>query len=336
MQPALPLLSCIARRAEPSALRMLPGSVHLAMHAEQHLHARAPRCMRACAHTQWAPPHLVRVRIVELDGRKHRVVKAAVERGQRKHDGVALVRLERAGDGQVGGRVSVEHVYELLLLQRADDARAALGVGGDVLPGHDAAAAAAAKRLLVHFDKRVALPVELEDDDAARVGADEYVVARRARQAERGEAADAAKHVSARDNLQPPVVAGAHELQQVATRNDDLLRLGRGEVAVDGALSGGEQRQQGSKVSAAAAGGARRRQQPAAGSCLLAGCLLADSMHGPAGALTWMPDGRLSVRWYRNMAPGVAAAAAHAIQPRRAPAASARRPTALLALRSMR
>jgi hypothetical protein len=57
--------------------------------------------------------HLVGIRVVELDGGELRVVEAAVHGAHREAQVVRLVRLERAGDGEVCRVVSVEHVHQL-------------------------------------------------------------------------------------------------------------------------------------------------------------------------------------------------------------------------------
>jgi hypothetical protein len=55
---------------------------------------------------------------------------------------------------------------------------------------------------------------------------------------EGGQAADASKRVVHQDGGQLAMFVGAHELQHAAARNDQLLGLGRREVAVNGALQG--------------------------------------------------------------------------------------------------
>jgi len=70
----------------------------------------------------------VRLSILELDSGEDGVVESTVEGGEGKGNSVGLVRLERGRDGEARGGVAVEDVDELLLLERGDAERAALGV----------------------------------------------------------------------------------------------------------------------------------------------------------------------------------------------------------------
>lgn len=113
---------------------------------------------------------------------------------------VGLVGLQRGGDGQPGGCVSVEDVDQLLLLdgswteeaeltlvllQRSERLRgrgltdhhsSAFGVDGQELSRDDAPAAALPKRLLVDLLKHVLGRAVLQDDDATAVAPDDDVV----------------------------------------------------------------------------------------------------------------------------------------------------------------
>lgn len=86
-----------------------------------------------------------------LNRSEERVLKANVDTDNVEHDRGALVRLEGRRDGELGGRVAVEDVDELLLLNGANEDGTALGIGGEVLAGYNATAARAAERLLVHL-----------------------------------------------------------------------------------------------------------------------------------------------------------------------------------------
>lgn len=70
----------------------------------------------------------VRLSILKLDGGEDGVVESTVEGGEGEGESVGLVRLERGRDGEARGGVAVEDVDELLLLERGDAERAALGV----------------------------------------------------------------------------------------------------------------------------------------------------------------------------------------------------------------
>ena len=131
-----------------------------------------------------------------------------------------------------GGCVAVEDMHQLRFLERADHERASLRVHAEVLTGDDAAAPALAEGLLVHLREAVLRVVVGEHHDPAAVASDREVIAVRARQAERGEASHDPEHLHARDRLHLAVLIRAQELQRLVARDDDLLRLGRGEVAI--------------------------------------------------------------------------------------------------------
>lgn len=82
---------------------------------------------------------------------------------------MTLVRLQWRTDRQVRCTVPIQHIHELLLLQGPDDARTALRIRCNILPGDDPTAAAAAEGLLVDFDEGVLVFVVVQNDDTARI-----------------------------------------------------------------------------------------------------------------------------------------------------------------------
>ncbi len=240
-----------------------------------------------------ARTHRVRVGVVELNGGEDGVVKALVHAHHAERDVVRLVRLERRADGQVGGVVAVEHVDELLLLDARNHARPALGVHRDELAGHQPAAAALAKELLVHLFEGGLVLVPLQHHDAARVGADDEVVGLGARDAEGRDGADGAEHVAGPDHDELAHLVGPQQLQHLAVRHHDLLGLGAREVAVAGALRTGQR--------ARAGGGARRH---------------VDVLAAPS------PTRPLCVHWHPRPHPASAAAACRSAADQRRHAAT--------------
>lgn len=175
----------------------------------------------------------VRVTVLKLDGAEDRVVESAVEGREAEGEGVGLVRLERGGDGEAGGGVAVEDVDELLLLEGGDAERAALGVDGEELAGHDAAAAGLAEGLLVDLVEAVAVGGVLEDDEAAGVGADDEVVLGGPGEAELGERADGAEYVDGEEGAEAARLrVRAEEVERAAAGHGDLLRGGPGGVGL--------------------------------------------------------------------------------------------------------
>lgn len=167
----------------------------------------------------------VRLGVLELDGGEDGVVEPAVERGEGEGEGVGLVGLERGRDGEARGGVAVEDVDELLLLERGDAERAALGVDGEELAGYDAAAARLAEGLLVDLVEAVAVGGVLEDDEAARIGADDEVVLVGAGEAELRERADGAEDVDGEERAEAARVrVRAEEVERAAPGHGDLLR----------------------------------------------------------------------------------------------------------------
>lgn len=89
------------------------------------------------------------------------------------------------------------------------------------------------------FVEDVLLLVIFEDDDATGIGADDDVVLLGTHEAELGEGADGAEDFNGEDGLDPAVVVGAEEIEDLATGHHDFLTLAAGEVAVDGADDAG-------------------------------------------------------------------------------------------------
>ena len=169
----------------------------------------------------------VRLSVLELDGGEDGVVESTVERGEGEGERVGLVRLERGRDGEARGGVAVEDVDELMLLERGDAERAALGVDGEQLAGDDAAAAGLAESLLMDLVEAVAVGGVLEDDEAARVGADDEVVLVGAGEAELRERADDAEDVDGEERAEAARLrVRAEEVERAATGDGYLLRGG--------------------------------------------------------------------------------------------------------------
>lgn len=178
----------------------------------------------------------VRLGVLELDGGEDGVVEPAVERGEGEGESIGLVGLERGRDGEARGGVAVEYVDELLLLERGDTERAALGVDGEELAGDDAAASRLAEGLLVDLVEAVAVGGVLEDDEAARVGADDEVVLVGAGEAELRERADGAEDVDGEERAEAARLrVRAEEVERAAPGHGDLLR-GAGAGAGGGRL----------------------------------------------------------------------------------------------------
>mmetsp|Transcript_61106 Transcript_61106/g.157570 ORF Transcript_61106/g.157570 Transcript_61106/m.157570 type:complete len:936 (+) Transcript_61106:1023-3830(+) len=224
------------------------GAIHTAGHSDERVGAVVHGVRELARHVVQAQVHLVegehllrgvRVRVAvhlfvaQLDGREERVLEADVHAHHGVHDRVALVRLQRRGDREPGRGVAVQDVHELLLLDRADHHRAALRVHGEVLSRHDAAAARLPVGLLVHLLEDVLLAIILEDDDAPRVGGHHDVVAAGACEPEGLHGADHAEDLLRQNALHLPGVVRPQQLQRLVARDDDLLRLRGGEVAVD-------------------------------------------------------------------------------------------------------
>lgn len=178
---------------------------------------------------------LVGLGVVELNGRKDGVVEAAVHAGDGIGDCMGLVSLERGGNGEAGGGITVEDVDELLLLAGGDHDGSALGIDGEVLAGDNAAAAGLAEGLLVDLVEAVLVLLVLEDDDAAGVGADDDVVLLGSGEAELGKGSDGAEDIDGVEGLDLAGIVGAEEVECLATGDDDLLGFAAGEVAIDGA-----------------------------------------------------------------------------------------------------
>jgi len=86
----------------------------------------------------------------------------------------------------------------------------------------------------VNFVEYVFLLVVFEDYDAAGVGADDDVVLLSAHKAELSEGANGAEDFDGEDGLDPAIVVGTEEIEDLAAGNDDFLALAAGEAAVDG------------------------------------------------------------------------------------------------------
>mmetsp|Transcript_96811 Transcript_96811/g.270984 ORF Transcript_96811/g.270984 Transcript_96811/m.270984 type:complete len:956 (-) Transcript_96811:2-2869(-) len=172
--------------------------------------------------------------VAELDRGEQRVLEADVHAARGVHQRVALVRLQGRGDGEPRRGVAVQDVDELLLLDGANHHGAALGVDGQVLAGHDPSAARLAVGLHVHLLENVLRPVVLEDHDPAGVGRDHDVVPAGARQAERLDVPHHTEDVLREDALHLAAVVGSQQLEGLVARDDNLLRLWGGEVAIDG------------------------------------------------------------------------------------------------------
>lgn len=89
------------------------------------------------------------------------------------------------------------------------------------------------------FVEDILLLVVVEDDDSAGVGTDDDVVLLSAGEAELGEGPDGAEDLNGEDGLDPAVVVGAEEIENLASGDGDFLYLAAGEVAVDGADDAG-------------------------------------------------------------------------------------------------
>jgi hypothetical protein len=142
------------------------------------------------------------------------------------------VRLERGRDGEAGGGIAVEDVDELLLLEGGDAECVALGIDGEELAGHEAAAAGLAEGLLVDLVEAVAVGGVPE---AAEVGADDEVVLGGPREAELGERADGAEDVDGEERAEASHLrVWAEEVERAAAGDGDLLRGGPGGVRLLG------------------------------------------------------------------------------------------------------
>lgn len=89
------------------------------------------------------------------------------------------------------------------------------------------------------FVEDVLLLVIFEDDDATGIGADDDVVLLGAHEAELGEGADGAKDFDGENGLDPTIVVGAEEIENLTAGHHDFLALAAGEVAVYGADDAG-------------------------------------------------------------------------------------------------
>ena len=109
-------------------------------------------------------------------------------------DSLCLVGFERGGDGEICGSIlerdtkvstvngqgfgrestdAIENVDEFRSFESSDHDRSAFGIGREMLSGYDTTRSGATVRLLVEFGEGVGGGVEFEDDDPARVGADD-------------------------------------------------------------------------------------------------------------------------------------------------------------------
>mmetsp|Transcript_50156 Transcript_50156/g.138959 ORF Transcript_50156/g.138959 Transcript_50156/m.138959 type:complete len:453 (-) Transcript_50156:46-1404(-) len=182
--------------------------------------------------------HLARLLVVldllhvDLDGGEDGVVEAHVDADHVERQRVRLVRLEWARDCEACGRVAVERVHELLLLDGTDHHGAALRVGRDELARHHAPQPRLPVRLGVHLLEAALLVGVLEDDHLARVAAEHNVVAIAAGEPAGGERADDAEHIGGEDRLYLAVIVGPHQLQHLAPCHDDLLLARARKVAI--------------------------------------------------------------------------------------------------------
>lgn len=85
----------------------------------------------------------------DLKGSEEGILKANVNTDKIEDNGRGLVGLEGRRDGELGRRVTIENVDELLLLNRTNHHGAPLGVRGQVLTRHNATTTCAPIGLLV-------------------------------------------------------------------------------------------------------------------------------------------------------------------------------------------
>ena len=80
-----------------------------------------------------------------------------------------LVGFQGTGNGEPGLRVPVEDVDQLLLLDGTNHHGSALGIDGQVLPGHDPPTSRLAERLHVDAVEGVLGAIVLQDHDPTRI-----------------------------------------------------------------------------------------------------------------------------------------------------------------------
>ena len=169
---------------------------------------------------------------VDFQRSKQRVVETDVHAHHVKRECVSLVCLKRRRDGEARGRVTVQRVHELLLLDGAHHHRPATRVSRDVLPWHDPTQPRLPERLRVHLLEAALIGGEFEDDNLPRVTSEHDVVAVAARQPAGGDRPDYSKHVGGMDGLHLAAVIGPHQLEHLGARHDDLLLPGAREVTI--------------------------------------------------------------------------------------------------------
>ena len=129
-----------------ASVRRLAPLAHDVVQAEVELIERQMLLRRA---VRLARCIMIRVAVVELKRRKHRVVVASVARDHVDHKCVVLVRLKRRRRVHLALRVAVQNVAQFLLLDGAEHRTSALGVHGKKLAGDRSSRTRLAVDLLV-------------------------------------------------------------------------------------------------------------------------------------------------------------------------------------------
>lgn len=161
------------------------------------------------------------------------------------------MRLQRRGNGDVVLGVAIQHVHEILLLDRAyellnckrktDHEGATGGIHRQVLSGQTANHAHLSEGLLMDLLEHVLLAVELENDHTSAVGSNDDEINIIAcvseektiptRESERLHRSDQSVHFEAANHVDVASIIGSPEFDDVSARHDKLLDPGRTEVS---------------------------------------------------------------------------------------------------------